>query len=429
MTVDNYSVVKEPPDAIDELAEHAASLQAVRFRFFCTGGATPIAKLIGFVKSRKELHRRGAKSAEEIIFGRHKGDSLRSRPTLSRSSILELYVVATPASRRGERSSHGMTETPKRWEKLSSSEVGRYSPKRRFPLRLRRKPSAARAAIMTSRMPVGGTIFVSDKQARLKPCLRCGYSLRHNIDAKNCPECGLAVRISLADNRALEWSNPSWQRFLAFAFTILAFGFLCKFLSAVLDWVVVGVRYGYLPSSDRALTMWRLSQRLNETAPIAYGAAYCLLIRGEGRHPDLSRPVRYICVVFGIIVLSLGLIWVAVRFGFLRGLPDSIYDLLWNLLFGPWIPLVILVLAGTYALVIGKRGRSPLLAKMSQLPAWPAMAGVVIWLFGFERLFWPFRPIVWGLLFPLSMIAMLALTIHVLLRGAREAKANWVSDP
>src|SRR4051812_12950384 len=63
-------------------------------------------------------------------------------------------------------------------------------------------------------MAVGGVILVSDKQARLKPCLRCGYSLRYAAGIKNCPECGLAVRITLAGHSGLEWTNPRWQRFL-----------------------------------------------------------------------------------------------------------------------------------------------------------------------------------------------------------------------
>ena len=54
-----------------------------------------------------------------------------------------------------------------------------------------------------------------DQRARLKPCLRCGYSLRNNIDARNCPECGLAVRISLANDDSLHMSNPAWLRRLA----------------------------------------------------------------------------------------------------------------------------------------------------------------------------------------------------------------------
>src|SRR5438105_4559399 len=99
-------------------------------------------------------------------------------------------------------------------------------------------------------MAIGGTILISDKLARLKPCLRCGYSLLHISGAKNCPECGLAIRISLSDNRSLEWSNPRWQRFLAFAFGVLALGLFCKALSSAGNWVIYGAEEGYYGVGD-----------------------------------------------------------------------------------------------------------------------------------------------------------------------------------
>src|SRR5678815_5717060 len=61
-----------------------------------------------------------------------------------------------------------------------------------------------------------------DARSRLKPCLRCGYSLRNNIDARNCPECGLAVRVSLRNDDTLEWSNPAWVRRMAWGAFALA---------------------------------------------------------------------------------------------------------------------------------------------------------------------------------------------------------------
>jgi ribosomal protein S27AE len=47
--------------------------------------------------------------------------------------------------------------------------------------------------------------FQSDARAREKPCLRCGTSLRKNLDDKYCPECGLSVWLSLNLNDTLEW--------------------------------------------------------------------------------------------------------------------------------------------------------------------------------------------------------------------------------
>ena len=57
-------------------------------------------------------------------------------------------------------------------------------------------------------------IIKSDRRAREKPCLRCGYSLRR-IDSTHCPECGLSVWLSLNQNDALDFSRPEWLRRMA----------------------------------------------------------------------------------------------------------------------------------------------------------------------------------------------------------------------
>src|SRR5690349_22555814 len=95
------------------------------------------------------------------------------------------------------------------------------------------------------RMAKGGVILVSDREARLKPCLRCGYSLRNIAGAKNCPECGLAVRVSLSSNTGLEWSNPRWQRFRALAYGILAFAMLCSVITFSAGWIIYGAELDY----------------------------------------------------------------------------------------------------------------------------------------------------------------------------------------
>jgi hypothetical protein len=65
---------------------------------------------------------------------------------------------------------------------------------------------------------------------------------------------------------------------------------------------------------------------------------------------------------------------------------------------------------------------------MSQVPLWPVTAGVVVWVLSFDRIFFPLSSLLLDALFPLTMVVMLAMAIRVLLRGAREAELNWITD-
>src|SRR3954452_7924532 len=94
-------------------------------------------------------------------------------------------------------------------------------------------------------MAARSVILVSDKQARLKSCLRCGYSLRHLAGARNCPECGLAVRISLSGNSGLEWSSPGWQLRVDQLFWPLR-SIVCDWLFPLSLTVMLGVTVGVL---------------------------------------------------------------------------------------------------------------------------------------------------------------------------------------
>jgi hypothetical protein len=279
-------------------------------------------------------------------------------------------------------------------------------------------------------MALGPGMLISDKQSRLKPCLRCGYPLRGAISARNCPECGLAVRISLSDNRGLEWSNPRWQRSLALAFVVLALGLFCTMLSSAADWLAYAAFENYFELDDLTFTILeRIYTHGADLSSIACGAALCLMSKPEGRYPDDSRVVRRIMMGTGIIIVVLGLVRALGGHGQSFQLPHMWNYYLWKCLSGPWIPLMLTVFAGGAAIEIGRRGYSKLLSKMSRLPVYPVAGGMVAWLFGFKRFFWPLRSIVWEWLYPLSMLAMLAVMIRVLLQGAREAEQNWITDP
>jgi hypothetical protein len=280
-------------------------------------------------------------------------------------------------------------------------------------------------------MAIGGSILVPDKQARQKPCLRCGYSLRSIVSAKNCPECGLAARISLSDNRALEWTNPSWQRGLAVGFGVLALGMTFRALDGAAGLLLDGADEEWFSMSTAMYTSLSWASTIAiDAAPIACGIGLCLLARGERRYPDGSRGARRVAFIAGAIVLVLGITRTCVKYRLFGTLPQWAYFVLWRtVLAGPWLALILSVLACSYALDLAKRGRSRTLARMSQWPIWPVAGGFVMWLFNLHRLWWPLRVIVWDLIFPLSMIAMLIVTILVLLRGAREAQLNWVTDP
>jgi len=277
---------------------------------------------------------------------------------------------------------------------------------------------------------VKGVIVISNKHARLKPCLRCGYSLRHIAGARNCPECGLAARISLSGNSGLEWTNPRWQRFLALALCVLALGMVCKVVGFATHWIIYAGAEGYFAMGHRlfALLAW-LSQYPFELSPVLCGLAICLLAQGEQRYPDDSRPVRAMGLVTGILLIGVGLLN-AVQFHEIWSFNSFLVrHILWETTYGPWVPLVLAIFTSTYAFHFGKRGHSKCLRQLSQLPLWPAVIAFFVWLLNFERLWWPLRSVVADAAFPLAMTVVLAVMIRVLLKGAREAAVNWVTEP
>lgn len=273
-----------------------------------------------------------------------------------------------------------------------------------------------------------GVILVSDKRARQKPCLRCGYSLLRIAGAKNCPECGLAVRVSLAGNSALEWSNPRWQKVIALGFAVLALGMVCRVVNDATYWVLYWNDEDYFQLREmtyRALE-W-VSRYSREADLIVCGVGLCLLAKAEGRHPDRSRVLRGISLGAGILLIVLGVVNALMGHGYLW--KRFFIRVMWQqVLPGPWVAIVISVLVCIFGLEIGKRGRSRLLRQLCQAPLWPAGVGLVVWLLELNRVWWPFSSVVLNVAFPVTMIAALGVMVKVLRVGAREAEVNWVTD-
>src|SRR3954451_20694689 len=128
----------------------------------------------------------------------------------------------------------------------------------------------------------------SDPKAREKPCLRCGYSLRKLLDARNCPECGLSVWVSLNQNDSLDWSRPDWLRGIALGAFIMAGAEALGLLMAGL--VVMPWMWGWHASA------WVVAVYL-----IALGAGMVLLGAPEKRYPDKLKGYRWFVVGSGIV--------------------------------------------------------------------------------------------------------------------------------
>jgi hypothetical protein len=140
----------------------------------------------------------------------------------------------------------------------------------------------------------------SDKRAREKPCLRCGYSLRR-IDALHCPECGLSVWRSLNANDALEWSNPPWLMKLVHACRVLALVQVVGLAAFALSNVVFFLEL--LGPANPLLNYWIVGMRFLPflTAGYEVGLAFglFLLAAEEGRYPDKWRPFKWGCRIVG----------------------------------------------------------------------------------------------------------------------------------
>jgi len=256
-------------------------------------------------------------------------------------------------------------------------------------------------------------IVKSDPRAREKPCLRCGYSLRKIMDARNCPECGLSVWVSLNQNDSLDWSRPEWLRGIALAAMVMAAAQGLGILMAVL--LVVPQLWGTLVSA------WVVAVYL-----LAVNAGMILLGTPEKRYPDKLKGYRWFLVGAGIAGGLMGLIFASYAAMGRSVLPR------WGWLFGI-VQIVMLVGAAATLLYLRKLAHRLGSHKLAKALGWllliPLLKFVQAFPFWGIYLGWQFLGIgellPW-LYIPLSLGILIYLSIGFR-KAAKLAEVNWAS--
>ena len=146
------------------------------------------------------------------------------------------------------------------------------------------------------------TQVLSDPRSREKPCIRCGYSLRGNLDARHCPECGLSVWLSLNQNEDLDWSNPAWTASLRLASWIMA----AAQVLGMLAWILL-----VLPTGSIANQLAGAKVLTGVYFIVYHAAMLTLLCRHENRHPDRLKSQRTATQIVSLVAIGVGvlLIW------------------------------------------------------------------------------------------------------------------------
>jgi hypothetical protein len=153
-------------------------------------------------------------------------------------------------------------------------------------------------------------VIQSDPRARLRPCLRCGYSLRNVPDARACPECGLAVWLTLSGNDDLDLSNPEWLNRLALGSLTLAATHAALFAAVVAlqAWLLITENNGIV-----FLNWMRYIGFVGGVYFLACGGGLLLLGGVEGRYPERSRGPRRWTIIAGWASIAAGA-WFAAPF-------------------------------------------------------------------------------------------------------------------
>ena len=159
------------------------------------------------------------------------------------------------------------------------------------------------------------TLVKSDRRAREKPCLRCGYSLRKLLDSKHCPECGLSIWLSLNSNDSLDWSSPPWLRRLSVAAWIMALSQILGLAGYIMLWRERPPEPVRVPDGKSASVVIAPTVPIHHSSMtrvcagsylLIYNAALLLMAGYEGRHPDKWQAYRLGCRVAAGAGLLLG---------------------------------------------------------------------------------------------------------------------------
>jgi hypothetical protein len=260
-------------------------------------------------------------------------------------------------------------------------------------------------------------IIKSDKRAREKPCLRCGYSLRGNLDAKYCPECGLSAWLSLNGNDALDASNPLWLRRLVIACIIL----LAAQAAGLFMWI--GIEPALLQNLGQARRSIAILSLVGAVHFFAYNLGLGLLVWPERRYPDRLKTLRYCgwTVAVAGMLAGLGMLAVALRTSslFLFRLPLHL--------------MLLLEAVATFAYLhkLARRVPNSLLARLcaylmllpalSFAKAFPVFAFLVAFqaLAVLEYLPWVYLPVFMGLF---------GWFIRIFVRAQRLAREQWGAE-
>ncbi len=305
--------------------------------------------------------------------------------------------------------------------------------------------------------------ILSDPRAREKPCLRCGRSLKKNLDDRYCPDCGLSVWISLNPNDSLEWSKASWLKTAARGAWVLAgaqllalvaylaagAGYLASVASGLAEYddLIDPAALATSPQTTQPATLpafdWSAYYAVT-SVPVAYGALFIgiyfvanavglwLVSADEQRYPDRTRSHRLAARITCGVSVMIGTVMVALALPRLNnGWPIH----LWS----SWIALVLCELtfvggaccAWLILRRVARRARRGWLAKLcGYLLFLPAIAFAkalplyAIWIFALLRPLANILPLAY---IPLSIYLFIRFAL-MLQKAVPEAEKAWASE-